>query len=66
MLLAQQDSSLKIRESQPRVRGHVSFSPETKEREERSQDTPADLPFGWGRTGSSNTLAGWLGVYTAP
>ena len=64
--LTQQANFLLIRESWSCTHGHVCFySPETKEREERSQDTPADLLIGWGK-GSSNTLASWLRVYKAP
>ena len=47
--------------------GHVCFdSPKTKEGKEWSCHTPVDLLIGWGRMGSSTTLADWLGAYVAP
>ena len=42
------------------------YSPKTKECEEWSCYTPVDLLIGWGRVGSSVTLAAWLGAYVAP
>ena len=34
--------------------------------EQRSRDTHADLLIGWGKKGSYNTLAGWLGACKVP
>lgn len=66
MLLVQQDDFLINRESQPRARDHVCFySPEKKEREERSYHAPVDLLTGWRKMGSFNRLAGWVEAYIA-
>ena len=46
--------------------GVCFYSPKIKEWEERSCHTPVDLLVGWGRWGSSDTLAGWLEAYVAP
>ena len=42
------------------------YSPKTKECEEWSCHIPVDLLVGWGRMGSLDSLAGWLGAYAAP
>ena len=61
-LLTQWADFLIIRESQIWVNSRVCFySPKTKDCEEWSCHTPVDLLVGWGRMGSSDTLAGWLG-----
>ena len=56
-----------IRESQPWIHGCVCFySPEAKKREMSSYCAPDDLLIIWRKTGSSNTLANWLGAYIVP
>jgi len=61
-LLTQWADFLIIRESQPWAHGRVCFySLKMKECEEWFCQTPVDLLIGWGRMGSSDTLAGWLG-----
>ena len=47
----QQKDFLIIRESQSWARGPVCFYVFIAQGEERSGDTPADLPIGWGRRG---------------
>ena len=59
----QWDVSLTIRESQPRVCVGVFLQP--TERGEVLSYT-FDLLIGWGKTGSSDILAGWLGAYISP
>ena len=49
------------------MQGRVCFyGPKTKEREERSYHTPADLLIGWEGRGSSDTPAGWLAACKSP
>ena len=55
-----------IRESQHWTRGHICFYSSGTKSKERSCHTPVDLLVGWGRMGSSDILAGWLGEYIAP
>ena len=49
-----------IRESGPRC---LVVSVFTAQGERRSYDTPIDLLIGWGKMGSSDILANWLGAY---
>lgn len=66
-LFTQWADSRMMRERRLRAHGRDCFyGPKTKEGEEGSGRTPGDLPVGWGRTGSSGPLAGWLGVFVAP
>lgn len=63
MKLVQQTDFLMIRKNPPWALDHVcSYS---SGREEGSCNRPVDLPIGWGKMGSSDILAGWLGVYIA-
>ena len=50
-LLTQLADFLRVRESRPQARGPVCFYGFIPQGEERSGDTPADLPIGWGRRG---------------
>ena len=42
-----------------------AFSAQRQESEEESCHTPVELPIGWGRMGSLDTPAGWLGAHVA-
>ena len=66
-LLTQQADFLIIRGSRPWARGRSVFiAQKTRKCEERSCHIPVDPLIGLGIMGSSDTLAGWLGVYITP